>query len=69
VTAVSLDHTAATSAILYDNASAASGTILAKPRITADSVTFWSFGDEGIDATNGVYADWTAGTLTVWIKK
>lgn len=66
---VTLNHTATTTAILYDNATTASGTKSAQIRCAAnDQAELW-FGDEGVEMANGIYADWTAGVMTVYYKK
>lgn len=53
------DGTNAATVVLYDNASAASGTVLAKIIVDATS-TFESFTAlEGIECANGIYADVT----------
>ena len=64
-----LHHTATTTLVLYDNASAASGTAAINMRCAANDQAEVFFGDEGINCANGVYADWTAGVATVYIKK
>lgn len=64
-----LTHTATTTAILYDNASAASGTKLLTMACAAnDNGVVW-FGDEGVSFINGCYCDWTAGVLTVYVAQ
>lgn len=66
---VTLNHTATTTIVLYDSASAATGTKLAQIRCNAnDQAAVW-FGDEGIEFANGIYADWTAGVANVYYKK
>lgn len=66
---VTLNHTATTTAILYDNATAASGNKVAQIRCAAnDQAELW-FGDEGVDCLAGIFADWTAGVMTVYYKK
>jgi hypothetical protein len=61
------DGTNACSVIIYDNASAASGTVLAKVLLPAsgDMYVSWSESD-GVEAINGLYAD-VAGTGAAYI--
>jgi len=54
--------------ILYDNTSAA-GTKLATIQSAANDIAVIMFGDEGVEFDNGVYADWTSGVLTVYVKQ
>jgi len=65
VTGVSVanSNAAAQTTILYDNASAASGTKLVTVVTPPADTSSVFFGDEGIGAVAGVYAD--AGTTTV----
>ena len=64
------DGTNAVNLIIYDNASAASGTKLAEITIGASPATgalsqgVW-FGDKGLTALNGLYADVTQATGTI----
>lgn len=61
------DGTNACSVVLYDNASAASGTVLAKLLIQASGPQVVSFDSAGgIEANNGIYADVT-GTGAAYI--
>lgn len=62
------DGTNAASVILYDNATAASGTVLAKLLLSAssDSCIVFDGGPEGIECSNGIYAD-VAGTGAAYI--
>lgn len=63
------DGTNAASVILYDNASAASGTILAKlalKAVSGDLILDMNIQDSGIVALNGIYADVT-GTGAAYI--
>lgn len=54
------DGTNATSVVLYDNASAASGTVLAKLQLDAGLVyQDANLPEEGVVALNGIYADVT----------
>lgn len=54
------DGTNAATVVLYDNASAASGTVLAKAICAgADRTMFISMDDNGCEASNGIYADVT----------
>lgn len=54
------DGTNACSVIIYDNASAASGTVLAKVLLPASGDTFTQFSlDRGVVALNGLYLDIT----------
>ena len=68
VTSITLisDNTNACTVVLYDNASAATGTVLAKLSVKAtDSMQFAHF-DAPIIANNGIYADVT-GTGAAYI--
>lgn len=61
------DGTNACNVILYDNASAASGNILAKVLLQASGPTCIVFqSSDGIEANNGIYADVT-GTGAAYI--
>lgn len=54
------DGTNACTVILYDNASAASGTVLAKLLLQASGPMYVDFNsNDGILASNGIYADVT----------
>lgn len=68
--AVTLNNgaTAGGVAILYDN-TAASGTKLATVGSAANDTAIVSFGSEGVEFVNGVFADWTSGVLHVYIKQ
>ena len=69
---VLLGHTATTTLVLYDNTSAAAdGT---HPKLgtfgcAANDQGFVHFGDEGVEFNTGVFADWTAGVATLYIKQ
>lgn len=53
------DGTNAATVVLYDNASAASGTVIAKVIVDATSTYEWFTSDAGIVCNNGIYADVT----------
>lgn len=65
----SLTHTAATTAILYDHASAASGTKLLTLGCAANDNGSPFLPIEGVEFLLGVYADYNAGTLTLYIAQ
>lgn len=61
------DGTNAASVTLYDNASAASGTVLAKVLLQASGPMYTQFMiPEGVECSNGIYAD-VAGTGAAYI--
>lgn len=61
----SLRETAGTTATLrvYDNASAASGTLLDTIQLSANESAREYYGPEGIGAVNGIYVDVVSGTV------
>jgi len=65
---VLMTHTATTTCVLYDNTSA-SGTKLGTFGVAANDSSYVDFGEEGVSFINGVYADWTAGVVTLYIAQ
>ena len=55
---------AGTMAAIYDNPSAASGTLLLASQVGVAN-TFYGPGGIGILCANGIYADWTSGTWLI----
>lgn len=65
------DLTNATSVLLYDNATAASGTVIAQLVVPAIAnglpVDIQYFGDSGVVCENGIYADHAANPGSVYV--
>ena len=58
--------TAGTMAGVYDNASAASGTLLIPSQALTAGQSFY-FSGLGVECKNGIFADWTSGSfLVLW---
>lgn len=57
---------------VFDNASAASGTALATVKTQSAAPLYLFFGDEGVEALNGIYVSadsWTTLTVTAYVKR